>query len=207
MATRLRRPEQVERNRELVLAAAQRVFVARGYGGATLEAIADEAGFSKGVVYSQFGSKPDLFFALLEQRIEQRAAHQRQAVDGLAGREAFEALIGAAAQDAASEPGWQFVLTEFRSQAVRSPEIHRRYAEAHSRAIDHLASMLTRVYESGELAPRIPARSLAELIFATWTGAALERSANPSAIPERQIVELLLPALGFITKEKSERTK
>jgi AcrR family transcriptional regulator len=199
--------EQVEQNRERVLAAAQRVFVARGYGGATLEAIADEAGFSKGVVYSQFGSKPDLFFALLEQRIEQRAAHQRQAVDGLAGREAFEALLRAGARDAASEPGWQFVLTEFRSQAVRSPDLHRRYAEAHSRAIDHLASMLTHAYESGELTPRIPARSLAELIFATSTGVALERSANPSAIPEREIAELLLPALGFTPTASSERTK
>ena len=100
MPTRLRRAEQVERNRELVLAAAQRVFVARGYAGATLEAIADEAGFSKGVVYSQFGSKPDLFFALLEQRIEHRAAHHRQAVAGLRGLDAFEALLRAGDEDA-----------------------------------------------------------------------------------------------------------
>src|ERR1700759_1262541 len=109
MPTRMRRVEQVERNRERVLAAAQRVFIARGYAGATLEAIADEAGFSKGVVYSQFGSKPDLFFALLEPRKELRAAHHRQAVAGLAGVEAFTALIRAGAEDAESEPGWQFV--------------------------------------------------------------------------------------------------
>jgi AcrR family transcriptional regulator len=54
---RLTRAEQSERNRGLVLAAARRVFLARGYHGATLEQIADEAGFSKGVVYSQFESK------------------------------------------------------------------------------------------------------------------------------------------------------
>jgi AcrR family transcriptional regulator len=52
MATRLSRPEQVQRNRGLVLEAARRVFLERGYAGATLDAIADEAGFSKGVVYS-----------------------------------------------------------------------------------------------------------------------------------------------------------
>ena len=46
------RVEQVERNRDLVLAAARRVFLHRGYSGATLDAIAQEAGFSKGVVYS-----------------------------------------------------------------------------------------------------------------------------------------------------------
>ncbi len=54
MSTRLSRPEQTQRNRSLVLKAARQVFLARGYHGATLERIADEAGFSKGVVYSQF---------------------------------------------------------------------------------------------------------------------------------------------------------
>src|ERR1700743_3900652 len=105
MPARLRRVEQVERNRELVLAAAQRVFIARGYAGATLEAIAEEAGFSKGVVYSQFGSKPDLFFALLQQRSEQRAAHHREAVAGLTGFAAFEAVLLAGARGSAGHPG------------------------------------------------------------------------------------------------------
>ena len=71
---RLTRVEQSERNRGLVLVAARRVFLARGYHRATLEQIADEAGFSKGVVYSQFESKADLFLALLEARIAERAA-------------------------------------------------------------------------------------------------------------------------------------
>jgi AcrR family transcriptional regulator len=207
MPTRLRRVEQVERNRELVLAAAQRVFIARGYAGATLEAIADEAGFSKGVVYSQFGSKPDLFFALLEQRMEQRAAHHRRALTGLAGLGAFQALIHASAEDTESEPGWQFVLTEFRAQAVRNPELNRRYADVHSRAVDYLASVLTRLYADADLMPPIPARSLAEFVFATATGVALERSANPSAVPEHEITELLLPVLGFTHLATSERER
>lgn len=197
MATRLRRVEQVEQNRQRVLAAAQRVFIERGYAGATLEAIAEEAGFSKGVVYSQFGSKPDLFFALLEQRIEQRAANHRRAVAGLGGLDALHALLRAGAADDQSAPGWQFVLTEFRAQAVRSPDLNRRYAALHSRAVDQFASVLTHVFNSADLTPAIPARSLAEFIFATSTGAALERSANPAAVPEHQIVEFMVPALGF----------
>ena len=49
------------------------MFLARGYGKATVEAIAEDAGFSTGVVYSQFGSKAVLFLALLERRIDERA--------------------------------------------------------------------------------------------------------------------------------------
>src|SRR5215203_510779 len=80
VAQRLRRVEQVERNREVVLAAARQVFISNGYAGATLEGIATEAGFSTGVVYSQFGSKADLFFALLERRIAERAAQNERVV-------------------------------------------------------------------------------------------------------------------------------
>ena len=65
-------------NRASVLAAARRVFLAKGYAGATLEAIAEEAGFSKGVVYSQFGGKADLFLALLDARIDERAAQNER---------------------------------------------------------------------------------------------------------------------------------
>src|SRR6476659_10034510 len=93
MATRLTRAEQGERNRGLVLAAARRVFVAKGYAGATLEAIAEEAGFSKGVVYSQFEGKADLFLALLEGRIDARAAENERTVADLGGAEGVLALL------------------------------------------------------------------------------------------------------------------
>src|SRR5262245_27942233 len=73
MRKRFGRDLQVERNRQLVLKAARRVFLEEGYAGAGLDAIAEEAGFSKGVVYSQFDGKADLFLALLERRISERA--------------------------------------------------------------------------------------------------------------------------------------
>src|SRR5580693_3862175 len=134
MAVRLRRAEQVERNREAVLEAARRVFIERGYAGASLEAIADEAGFSKGVVYSQFGSKPDLFMVLLERRIEERAAQNERIVAHSVGGDALPELMQAANRYAA-DSGWPYLLTEFRALAMRDPELNRRYAEAHSRSV------------------------------------------------------------------------
>src|SRR3954469_18000027 len=98
MATRLTRPEQVPRNRGLVLEAARRVFLDRGYAGATLEAIADAAGFSKGVVYSQFAGKPDLFLALLDRRIAERAEQNKRVSSGLAGLDGLRALLDANAR-------------------------------------------------------------------------------------------------------------
>ena len=84
--TKRTRAEKVEANRTSVLAAARQVFLAKGYAGATLDAIAEQAGCSKGVVYSQFGGKADLFLALLDARIDERAAqNERLAADAGAG--------------------------------------------------------------------------------------------------------------------------
>src|SRR5262252_6552048 len=124
---RLRRAEQVERNRSAVLDAAHRVFLDRGYGGATVDAIAEEAGFSKGVVYSQFGSKADMFMALLEERIIERAAQNERIAAGKSVPEAARELLLAANQDVVSEHGWAQLLVEFRAHAAGDPALNRRY--------------------------------------------------------------------------------
>jgi AcrR family transcriptional regulator len=196
MAVRLRRAEQVERNREAVLEAARQVFIQRGYAGASLEAIADEAGFSKGVVYSQFGSKPDLFMALLERRIDERAAQNERIVAQSVGRAALRELIQAANRYA-GDSGWPYLLTEFRALAMRDPELNRRYAEAHSRSVESLASALDRVYEGAGVDPTVPVRSLAEFFLGAVAGIALERAANPNALPDSDLAELTVRAVGL----------
>ena len=116
-APRQRRQAQIERNRELLLAAARRVFLARGYHGATLDAIAADAGFSKGVVYSQFDSKADLFLALLDERIDERAAENERVVrDAGGGAAAVAALIALGGRRARKDADWNLLLLEFRAQ-------------------------------------------------------------------------------------------
>ena len=115
MRTRRTRAEQVEENRTAVLAAAKQVFLARGYAGATLEAIAEEAGFSKGVVYSRFESKADLFLALLEGRIDERAAQNERLVADAPGAAGVLALLENFERDSRAEADWGNVLVEFRA--------------------------------------------------------------------------------------------
>ncbi len=197
MAVRRRRVEQVEHNRHIVLAAARRVFIQRGYAGASLDSIAEEAGFSKGVVYSQFGSKPDLFFALLEQRIEERAAQNRRAVGESSGASALRELLRIGEQDAAEEPGWIYVLTEFRALAMRDPELARRYASMHQRTVEGIASVFEDIYQRAGRQPPVSVQSIAELMLAGGAGVALERSTRADAIPDRDIAILLPRALGL----------
>jgi AcrR family transcriptional regulator len=195
MAARLRRWEQMERNREAVLGAARRVFLERGYAGATLEAIADEAGFSKGVVYSQFGSKADLFFELLERRISERGEQNARIAEKAAGQRGIHQMITAAAIDAAAEPEWARLLVEFRAHAARDPDLNRRYAQLHDRTVDGIASSLAKVHAAAGLVPPVPLRSMAEFILAAGAGIILERMANEAALADRDAIALLTGAL------------
>lgn len=191
MTTRMTRAEQTERNRELVLAAARRVFLDRGYTGARLEVIADEAGFSKGVVYSQFAGKAELFLALLEQRIVERAAENAGLAEEHAGLDGLRALLSTNARRSDGGDGWAQLVVEFRVAAARDPELNARYAALHSRALEGFAATVHAVLERGGLAGVYPARTIAELIFCLDTGRVLERAAGTSRLEADDLVGLV----------------
>src|SRR3954469_11014580 len=75
--TRKTQAERRDETREHVLAAAGRVFAARGFHGTSLDAIAEEAGFSRGAVYYNFADKEELFLELLDRRCAERAQDLR----------------------------------------------------------------------------------------------------------------------------------
>jgi AcrR family transcriptional regulator len=207
MRTRLSRAEQSDRNRAELFAAARRVFLAKGYHAATLEQIADEAGFSKGVVYSRFASKADMFLALLEERIAERAEQNAAAARRLAGSGDFSALLDLAQQAERAAPGWRLLVTEFRIHAARDAELNRRYAAVHARTVEGVARVLTSISgEDGEALPS-PPRQLAELLLAIEAGIALEQTADPDALggPDlpvlAQLNRWLAPASGPVREE------
>jgi AcrR family transcriptional regulator len=196
-AKRLPRGAQVERNREALLAAARRVFLKRGFHGATLDAIAEEAGFSKGVVYSQFDSKGDLFLALLDARIEERAAEneraQRAARTPRAGIEAVIAL----GERRSRETDWNHLLVEFRAAAARDPALRERYAKAHARTVEGIATLLARTFAEQGVEPTWPPHVLAAFVLAASTGKHLENSTAPGAIPAPAFAWLIARACGL----------
>ena len=69
--------EKREETREQVLAAAAGVFAKHGFHATSLEAIAEEAGFSRGAVYYNFADKEKLFLELLDRRCAERAQDLR----------------------------------------------------------------------------------------------------------------------------------
>lgn len=189
--SRLSRAEQNERNRGLVLDAARRVFLARGYHAATLDEIADEAGFSRGVVQSRFGNKADLFLALLEERITERAAQNTRLAEGLAGAEGARVLREHAARRNRAELDWGLLLIEFRVHAARDPVLNARYSAAHARTRHALAEVIAGLYRRAGQPPPSPPEQMAELILTIEAGIRLEQAAAPDGPADSAALERL----------------
>lgn len=191
------RPEQVARNRRLLLDAARDVFRELGYSGASVDSIADRAGFSKGAVYSHFQGKADLFLSLLEDQIAERAADQRARVRALEDaddvRRGFVDIFERSRQD----PAWRLALLEFRVVAARDPELNARYAAAHRSTLAGVVEALDQLHRGLGARPRRPLEELAAAGMALDAGGFLEDVADPGAMPGVRLATLFMEMAGL----------
>ncbi len=73
--------ERVARRRE-ILAAARKVFAAKGYERATLDEIAEQAEFAKGTLYNYFDSKETLFREIVREILNEMKIIAEEAIAG-----------------------------------------------------------------------------------------------------------------------------
>src|SRR3712207_28839 len=128
----LTRAERQQRTREELVDAAERLFSKQGFHATSIDAVAAEAGFTKGAVYSNFESKEDLFFAVYERRVDRRVEEMEAALrDATTAHDAFEGMVPGAGRYPAAGDGWLAVFFEFWAHVLRHPELKQRFAEQH----------------------------------------------------------------------------
>jgi AcrR family transcriptional regulator len=131
-----KRKTQAERRhdtRERVLTAASRVFARRGFHATSLEAVAEEAGFSRGAVHYNFADKEQLFLELLDRRCAERAQDIREVFasggDDIAATSEQAQLAAQQALDAMTgDTEWRALYLEFLAHAARDPQFRRAFA-------------------------------------------------------------------------------
>jgi AcrR family transcriptional regulator len=166
--TRLTRSERRSRTREQLLDAAERVFARQGFHGASLDAIAGEAGFTKGAVYSNFPGKDALFLALLDRR---RARIEAQLAAPDAG--VVEVLADGAAEPP-REDAWNLLTLEFFLYAVRE-DLYATTRRALAAGLERGAS--------GSRPLDLTATELATVALALSTGIGVQAALDPDAVP------------------------
>ncbi|MFF3745370.1 TetR/AcrR family transcriptional regulator [Streptomyces kronopolitis] len=183
---RLSRAEAKARTRSLLLDAAARVFARKGFTGASVEEIAETAGFSIGALYSNFGSKEALFLELLADRYTDRIAEAAQALErhpagtGEAAAELSRLLIAVADKDTDFAP----LQAEFWLYAVRNPEVLDTMA-ANQRAPRHALEQVISTSLTRHDAPAdVSADAVATVVAALFGGLVRQRRIDPASVPE-----------------------
>jgi AcrR family transcriptional regulator len=178
--------------RERLLDAAAEVFAERGYRATTVDDIAAAAGLTKGAVYWNFDSKEALFSALLEERVDRRA-RELMGVTERSPRETETApIVGRGITSFADEQqALVLLLQEYWALAVRDDELRTTYVKRQRALRRRLAAALAARHETTGVPLTFPAEKLATGIIALAGGLAQERIADPRAVPDELLGELL----------------
>lgn len=167
-------------------------FSIRGFDNATLDAIAVAAGFTKGAVYSNFGSKEDLFYALMDQQIETRS---QLVADVLANLPAdvsdAKTVLGTRLTGAiVANREWQLLFMDYWARALRDPEVGARFAE-HRRQVRDTITTAVRTTMMSVVTTDVPAEWITFVLLALSNGLAIEELAEPGVVPVELIGEVL----------------
>jgi AcrR family transcriptional regulator len=156
----------------------------RGFADASVEAISEAAGFTRGAFYSNFQSKDELFVELLERQVFEvyrRMARQQLERSEPDSLRATGKRLAAIVHEA--DGGWAFRLwLELLSHAARDEEF-RALASRFWRATRDLTEQVVAGDHADEAASPVPPRAIATALIALDIGLALQHLVDPDDVP------------------------
>lgn len=139
-----------ERTRALILDAAVTEFARSGLGGARVERIAEQAGVNVRMLYYYFGSKDDLFLAVLERAYAAiRASECGLELDQLEPAEAVRRLVRFTWGFQVAHPEFITLLNSENLHKGRHVARSKLVTGLHSRLLELMARLLERGAKAG----------------------------------------------------------
>jgi AcrR family transcriptional regulator len=190
--SRVRTRPTRDETRDKLFEAAARVFEEQGIGGASIEAIAAAAGFTRGAFYSNFVSKDELIIAMLEDHVAQSI---RRSLDLLAKHQnlddfldAFKRMDRSQQDPLGRSPLLHMEMILFVARAEkRRPELAKRLRARRKLIADIVETTLK---DSGRPASLNPAWTAA-VVLALEDGFRLHRLIDPETTPADSFLRAL----------------
>lgn len=183
---RLTRAEAKARTRELLLDAAAHTFARKGFAGASVEEIAEAAGFTVGALYSNFSSKEQLFLELMSARASSLVTEAAQIIDDndvgadSSLRTLGRLLVTVADKDMDFAP----LQAEFWLYAVRNREVMDTLAARLRQSGQALQTLVETGLERRGLREGVPADAVATVVRALFQGLVRQRRIDPASVPD-----------------------
>jgi AcrR family transcriptional regulator len=181
---RLTKAEAKARTRELLLDAAAHTFAQKGFAGASVDEIAEAAGYTVGALYSNFGSKERLFVELMRSRARDRISEAIQIMNDEAGdgrrlRALGQLLVNVADKDLDFAP----LEAEFWLYAVRHREAMQELAPPRPQH-DALRPVIENALRLRGRDQDVSADAVSTVVRALFQGLVRLRRINPASVPE-----------------------
>jgi len=181
---RLTRQESAARTRARLLDHAEREFLRRGYAAASLDRIAETAGYSKGAVYGNFAGKEELCLEVIDRHFTR--LFQEFATELVAAEERIEArmeVIERWQSKVLGEHDWRLLAIEFAAQSRHNRRLQRRLADRDRRIRNAVIDLLGQQLRQLGLTPPLPVEDLAVAVMALAAGIAVQQALDPDIAP------------------------
>jgi AcrR family transcriptional regulator len=197
VAERWTQERRREHTRNLLLDAAEEVFAAKGFEGASLDEIAETAGYTRGAIYKHFAQKEELFLEVNRRHNEQILTGFLDLMDTSVRPQDLE--LGQIAQLwrqlQSRNRAFHVFGTEFSLYVMRNPDVQARVAEQRRSIAEMIARFMDEQAALFGVVLRIPAVTLARIVLACGDG--LEIASHIDADQEdlyEPFLELLMSA-------------
>lgn len=161
-----RRREQAEETRRRILDAARRGFVEHGYGGTTMESLAEEAGVSVQTVYASLGSKQGILMALLDDMASEADLPGMIAAVEAAKGDSRRQLRERLAFTCRFYAGGADLIGIARTVSGVEPDLRAFWLEGEGRRYKATATLVAQWDAAGALAPRVTAKEATDAMWA-----------------------------------------
>jgi len=178
--TRLTRSESQARTRQRLVETARAMFLRDGYAATSLEKVAEEAGFSKGAVYSNFGGKDDLCLAVLDTIHEEVAGAVLGSLSGTDDLDEALTTFDRWADARIGDPDWSALEAEFAARSRRDPHLRAALSERNARIRGLISEALRSTCDEHGLQLPLTYDAAADALFSLGVGLGLQRSLDPA---------------------------
>ncbi|WP_136042942.1 MULTISPECIES: TetR/AcrR family transcriptional regulator [unclassified Microbacterium] len=165
-----------ENTRARLLEAAAQVFAEVGLDGASVEAVCERAGFTRGAFYSNFESKDELFLMLAASVSEVRVSGVRTRVEELTAEGALVEgcdpieLVQQIMELGGDDRLGVMLLSEIRIRALRDAKFGEAYLAQESEMVSSIAQIIDDIVLVSALKLRLPAETAARMLMILWEG-------------------------------------
>ena len=196
---RLTREESRAQTRSTLISVGRQHFLRYGLGGAVAEKIAEDAGYSRGALYSNFDGKEELFLAVIR---EEQARHAN-AFQGIiknepSGKARLKKVRDAIA-DLVTDPDWIVLRAEFEAGALRSESIRRAFVEVHRQQIRDGGKLLRDLARSSDVRMKLKPNEFIVIMINLTHGLAVTQKIFGAELSSKSTRHLIYSLFDHLT--------